>query len=59
MAEDELENLRAIVARANQKPQKKRRIRSLFYKLVSIFFISRKKPSAKQVPEQPDKRNVA
>ena len=60
MPEDELEHLRAILARVYDKPPKGRGVRTIMQRIAKSFFVTPKKVIIERVKQQsPPKKDAA
>jgi len=59
MPEDELEHLRAMLARAHDLPRRLIGVRAIFRRIAKVFFMRPKKAIGKQVQKDPPRKNAA
>jgi hypothetical protein len=59
MPEDELEHLRAILARVHDKPHKGEGVRTIMRRIAKGFFVTPKKVILERVQNDPPKKDAA
>ena len=59
MPEDELEHLRAILAKVHDKPQKGKGVRTIMRRIAKGFFATPKKVIIQRVQNDPPKKDAA